>query len=143
MATVDLTSNASISQVGSRAFVVSATVDFSETSRSQNDVLQLFDVAAGQRVVDVTAHVETAEGATFTFDIGDGADANGYLNNVNGNSAGYTGMELALAEGTPNTVSAYSDGKLYTSADTVDMVLDNNASTAKVHVRALIVDFST
>lgn len=118
--------------------LISNTIDFSIDKADALDVIEAIDVGAGDIVLKVLVEVETVEGGTLTFDVGDGTDPNGYLDAVNGNSAGMTGTALALTEGAPNTVSAYSNGKLYTAADTIDLVMDNAADAAVVKVSALI-----
>ena len=65
---------------------VTAPVDFNEDNYSAADVLQLINVPAYTRVLAVAWVVETVEGATLTFDIGDGDDTDGYIDGANGNS---------------------------------------------------------
>src|SRR3990167_3730822 len=72
-----------------------AVVDFLSTAtngvnRSSADVLRLIDVAVGELVLLVSAEVLTAEGGTFTFDIGDGDDVDCYFDGVDGNAAAGT-----------------------------------------------------
>lgn len=135
MATVDLTANTVISQVGHRKYVATNEIDFSLTSRAATDVLQLIDVVAGVRVDRIVVHVKTAEGGTLTFDCGDGTDPNGYLDAVNGNSAAYTSTISGSALG-------YTEGKIYAAADTIDITLDDAADAALIRVMADITDFS-
>ena len=91
------------------------------------DVLEIMKVGAGFWVNLVGYKLITAEGATATMDVGDGAAATGFASNINLNGTpGWTEVTLALTEGTPNTITGYSDGKLYTAADTVDVVIDHN-----------------
>jgi len=140
MATVDLTAGGGeIPYVGSPngAYVKKNAVDFSVASRNASDVLQLIDVPADTLVLAVQWKVTTAEGGTFTFDLGDGVDPNGYVDNANGN---------ALAAGASLATTAFSvavgGGKYYSAADTIDMVLDHAVDAAKIEVRALMVDFN-
>lgn len=82
-----------------------------------NDVFQLITVPAGAFVNKVHVKVETAEGATCTFDIGDGSTTDGYLDGVEGNALTETQSFTA------DTTEAYGAGKLYTTADTIDLKL--------------------
>jgi hypothetical protein len=110
---------------------------------ASGDVLEVIPVPAKTLVMRVGYDVTTAEGATATFDLGDGSDADGYLNDVDLNSVGSGVMSLALTEGTPNTIAGYSNGKYYSAADTIDMTLNNNAiNVAVVRVWALVADAS-
>lgn len=105
------------------------------------DVLEIIPVAAGTDVLKVGYEIIKPEGATFTFDLGDGTTPAGYLSNQDGNAAAGTvgRTTLALTEGTPNTVTSYSNGKLYTAADTIDIVLDHaSVDTAIIRVWAQV-----
>lgn len=108
---------------------------------ASGDVIEAIPVPAKSLVMRVGYDVTTAEGATATFDLGDGSDTDGYLNDVSLNSVASGVMALALAEAAPNTVSGYSNGKYYSAADTID-VLVNSASVdaAKVRIWALVMD---
>lgn len=140
MSTIDLTDKElGAVHAGARSLVVlSNTIDFNENNAAALDVIQALKVGAGDVVLRTVVNVETVEGGTLTFDLGDGDDPNGYMDAVNGNALAITGSALTLTEGTPNTVAAYSGGKLYTAADTIDMVLDNAADAAVIKVSALV-----
>jgi hypothetical protein len=145
MATVDLTGGGSGSLSYTKAgkhYVLEKTVDFSATSRLQNDVLQLFAIPAKTQVNKVQYDVTTAEGGTLTFDIGDGSDVDGFIDGANGNAVGSGVNTLALTEGAPNTVTGYSNGKYYSAADTIDLLVLNDADAAVVAVRVSCVDLS-
>ena len=93
-------------------------------------------------VLRVGADVTTAEGGTLTIDVGDGDDADGYLDGVNGNTIASYASALALAEGAPNTLVGYGAGKYYAAADTIDLITVNAADAAVVRVWALVADCS-
>ncbi len=113
------------------------------TALASGDVLEVIPVPAKSLVMRVGYDVTTAEGATATFDLGDGSDADGYLNDVDLNTVASGVMALALTEGTPNTISGYSNGKYYSAADTIDITLNNNAiNVAVVRLWALVADAS-
>jgi hypothetical protein len=113
------------------------------TALASGDVLEVIPVPAKSLVMRVGYDVTTAEGATATFDLGDGSDADGYLNDVDLNSVASGVMALALTEGTPNTIAGYSNGKYYSAADTIDITLNNNAiNVAVVRIWALVADAS-
>jgi len=137
MATVDVTNGTNYPYDGSgKVYVIENTLDFSVTSRTAADVLQVLNVNANTLVLECMVKVVTAEGGTATFDLGDGDDPNGYADAVDANSAG----ELVQASG------AYAletlGGRLYTAADTIDITLDHTVDAAKVTVKAVVVDVS-
>lgn len=146
MATYDLTKGGTTGHAFANVrgpYKLEKSIDFSATNYAQNDVLQLFDIPANSWVAFAQITVTTAEGGTLTFDLGDGSDVDGFIDGANGNSTGTTGMALALTEGAPNTVTGYSNGKLYTAADTIDLtVLGGAADTAVIEVVVLVFDVS-
>lgn len=138
MATVDLTEPGSeyYANSGTRHTVLlQKTLDFAVTNRGAGDVLQLFDVAAGDHVVGAAIKVVTVEGATQTFDLGDGSDADGYIDGANGNALGTTGMTYVESTG---AVVGYAGGKFYTAADTIDLTVVEAADACKVIVTVLV-----
>ena len=144
MADVDLTIGGAIgaaSNLSGRIFTHYKELDFSLTSRSSADVLQLFDIPARSFVQFVAWEVVTAEGGTLTFDIGDGSDVDGYIDGADGDTVALGALALALTEATPNTVTGYSNGKFYSAADTLDLLINNDADAAKIRVWAVILDF--
>lgn len=140
MPTIDVTKGQKgQTHAGSRGVVViSNEIDFFEQNIAALDVVEAISLGAGDRVLSVVVNVITVEGAVLTFDIGDAADPNGYLAAVNGNAVAITGMNLLLTEALPNTVTAYTGGKLYTVADTIDLTFAHVAGAGKVKVSALI-----
>lgn len=102
-------------------------VDFSKQSCASADVINLFNVQAGCRVLKVLYHVDTAEGATLTGTIGDGDSVARYEASANLNSAG-SGQLLGTLEATDSSGVGFK----YAAADTIDLVLANAAATAKV-----------
>jgi hypothetical protein len=110
---------------------------------ASGDVLEVIPVPAKSLVMRVGYDVTTAEGAVATFDLGDGSDTDGYLNDVDLNTVASGVMALTLATGTPNTVAGYSNGKYYSAADTIDVLLNSaSVDAAKVRIWALVADAS-
>lgn len=102
------------------------------TEFSAADILQAITVPAGYRATAVWVDVKKVEGGAATVDIGDGADADGYLAAVDLNALGVTYMTLLLTDGGPNTITRYTLGKTYTSADTIDITFNTNATAVAV-----------
>ena len=97
-----------------------------------NDVVELLSIPAGAFVLTVTHKVVTVEGGTFTYSIGDGVTAAGYVSAANGNTA---------ANGTSfngsTTAPVFGVGKFYATADTIDMTIASGTpATAVVTISA-------
>lgn len=91
-----------------------------------NDVFELITVPAGAYVLSVACKVTTVEGGTCTFDVGDDATVDGYLDGVDGNT-------LANVQSfTADTTEAFGAGKLYTAANTIDLKLISGTAAALV-----------
>jgi large exoprotein involved in heme utilization and adhesion len=122
--------------------VLKSTIDFKSAPKVGGVTVPVLDVPAGTLVLRAGYTVITPEGGTAAGTLGDGADVDGYIAAVNLNSAAGTKAisALALTEGTPNTVAGYSNGKFYTAADTIDLVLaQNDMDTAVVEFWAICV----
>ena len=111
------------------------------TALAANDVLEVIPLPAGSWVQRVGVTVTTAEGEAGTLDIGDGSDVDGYIDGMDFNATGTSTNSLVLTEAAPNTVLGYSNGKHYTSADTIDVKFLTATPTAAVfRVWALVLD---
>lgn len=138
---------------GRRLYRTEVVLDFAKIAAARSaagvaalasgDVLEVIPLPAKSHVLAVGYDVTVAEGATATFDFGDGADTDGYLNDISLNSVASGVMALTLAEAAPNTVAAYSHGKYYSAADTLDVLINSNSvDVAKVRIWALVMDCS-
>jgi len=103
------------------------------------DTLSLLNIPADTFVERIAIIVETIEDGTLTVDVGDGSGAAGFLDDANMESLDTKITTLALTEATPNTVTGYTNGKLYTAADTIDMLFNNAADTVKFEIVALCI----
>ena len=141
------------SNLAGRLVVLTAVVACASNNVDAEDIVKLFDIPAGTLVQDVVAIVETAEGETLTFDVGDflsatdaAVDADGYLDGVNGNSAAASKASteaLTLTEGEPNVAAfspAYARGKYYTADSWIGATFNNAADTAKITFKAICVN---
>ena len=148
MATFDRTKGGSVgypAHMKGGTFRVVAVVDFNEDNYSAADVLQLINVPAYTRVLAVAWVVNTVEGGTLTFDIGDGDDPDGYIDGANGNAlAGGDSGDMVLEEAAPPTMLGYAlEGQYYSAADTIDLIPVNDADAAKITVIAFLRDESS
>lgn len=144
MATVDLTNKAAKPANGlDKFYLLKGVLDFAAHPVAASDVVQALSIPAHTLVKGLYWRVLTAEGATCTATIGDGSDPDGFGAAVNLNSTSTESWStLALTEGTPNTVTGYTSGKLYTAADTIDLVMGHATDAAKIELKALCVDLS-
>lgn len=132
--------------------LIERTIDFKQvadyrasaglTALASGDVYEILNIPAKTTVLRVGYDVTVAEGATATAHVGDGDDANGFLDAANLNSVGSGANVPTLGEAAPNTiVPAYGFGKYYSAADTIDMTLNHNGiNVAVVRVWALVMD---
>jgi hypothetical protein len=116
------------SQIGSVVGVHQVEIDFSEKNVAAADVVQIANIEAGTRVIAIGWEVTTAEGDTCTATLGDGDGAASWDASINLNSAAGGGS----AAGTDAYALTSGIGKLYTSADTIDLVMGHDTDTAVV-----------
>ncbi len=129
--TIDLTVGGTVGYPYSRAgmcYTLIASNDFSSTTGAVNDVIQMINIPANSYVQNVEADV-TAMGATLKLDIGDGTTTNQYHAALDGNS-------------TAKTMPATTVAKLYTVADTIDVIPANNYTGGVLVLRAIVWDMS-
>lgn len=115
------------------------------------DVLEVIDVPAKTFVHLVQWEVTTVEGAAATFDIGDGTTPAGYVSNANANAlgsgvsgpvAGYVNTsDAGVAQDAIVLNPAYSGGKYYATADSIDIIADAALVKAVIEIRALMSHF--
>jgi len=64
-------------------------LDTLANNQSSSDIAQCIQIRAGMEVLSVMVEVVTAEGATLTCDVGDGAAADGFIDGLDGNATGF------------------------------------------------------
>lgn len=97
------------------------------------DTLKIFNVVEGMLISYVAVEVITAEGITCTVEIGDDADENGYLRAVKLTTAGWYQPDIAYGGkyfGDDTETPSHWLGKLYTSADTIDLYFNHTTDDA-------------
>ena len=137
MPTVDMTNGSGFARNdGNKQFVIENTLDFATTNQTGSDVLQTLNIPANTLVEDCFYKVIDAEGGVLTLNIGDGADVDGFHAAADANVAG----ELVKSGG------AYAKqtlgGRLYTAADTIDVIVSADADAGKVRIVAICVDLN-
>jgi hypothetical protein len=112
------------------------------TALASGDVLEAIPLPAKALVLHVGVDVVTAGTSGLTLDVGDGADADGYLDGVSGAAVG-SFASVATVAGDPGALVGLSAGKYYSAADTIDVVLVGQVPGDLVcRVWALVVDAS-
>lgn len=120
--------------------VQQVTVNAATTNvdQSVDGTIELFQIPQGALVLGVSIYIATVEDSAATLTIGDGADADGYLAGIDATAAGMTKSDKPI-----NTaVYAAAGGKVYTSADTIDLVTTADLDTLIAHceVRYIILE---
>lgn len=118
-----------ISFLSAQQTLAHAQVDFSAVNASIGDVVQVLNIPKGAFVTNVFVRVKTAEGGTATALVGDGTDTTGWDASTNLNSVNTI---TTCIKGTDN----YAVGKLYTSADTIDLIPQDALDTAVIDIFA-------
>ena len=114
--------------------------DFDATSTALTaDTNTCIQIPSNTMVIGVGYFIDTVEdGGVATMTIGDGSDADGYVASVSiTNGCAKSGYSVATA-GT-NVVAltpAYATGKIYTTADTIDVVFSAACDKLKMSVYA-------
>jgi len=96
--------------------------DSTKRNLASTDVAEVITIPAGTLILGVVTKIVTAEStASQTFDVGDGTDPNGWVAAAASDAAAGTyvhgGGAYVIATGTSAT-----KGKLYTAADTLDVL---------------------
>lgn len=135
-------------------FLIENTLDTAAANRGAGDDSAMLIVKAGSIVLFAGLEVLTLEGATMTLDLGDDDNPDGYLDDVNGNDTVgniYVSIKSYILtstngdfdnEGAISSLNILSlvGGKLYTSADTIDLITVDAADLLKIRVFAQIFD---
>lgn len=123
----------------SRTYVLEKVFDFAATPLTAAASPHLcFDVPAGSYIQNVRTKVETEEGGTLTFDVGDVGDADGWAAGVDGDVAG-NAIDATAAYAVD--VLAAPFGHQYDSAGVVNLTLNNDADAAKIVIQAVVTVF--
>jgi hypothetical protein len=118
-------------ELGHRVTKLSNKIDFSEFNVGSGDTVQCLKVAKDMLVTNVRVIVVTPEGATATATVGDATAADGWDASTNLNATAGT-----VTAGLAGTDSYATAGKLYTAADTIDLVVSAALDTAVLIVEA-------
>ncbi len=125
-------------ELGSRLYTLARDIDCSQTSLAATTAHEVLNIPPMTWVLLVRLKVATAEGAAATVDVGDGSAADGWLDGADVNAA--TTHVVTTAGGTYGvhaTTTELPFGKLYKTADTIDVTASAALDTARFTVEAL------
>lgn len=109
-------------QIVKIAKVTAGSASTNDVVLSAQEASALFNIPANTLVLDVYANVNTAFTALVTLDIGDGTDPAGWL--ATAKIAPQSAVSSGLVKRSSKaTAEAYAGGKLYGSADTIDITV--------------------
>ena len=115
-----------------KPYFVENTIDNSLFDPSSGDVIQALNIPAETCILNAGLEVLTAASSSVTFDLGDGDDADRYVD----------GDTNAVGHAAP-VAHASNSGHVYGTADTLDVTVLSAADTAgKIRVYAIMCDVS-
>ena len=138
MATYDLTAAGGTTghpANGRTPYLVENTIDMSVSGfqPAANDIVQALDIPAESIVMNAGIEVLTASPSGVTLDMGDGDTVDIYVDGLDSTSTGYSAVHQDVL----------STGKIYASADTIDIkVLGAQDTSGKVRAWAVVCDIS-
>lgn len=133
------TSNSAFTGPGGGVVYVREAVYSALSSLALNDVIQMIPVAPGERVVDIQLIVEDIDSATtLVLDVGDGDDTDRY---IDGATVGQAGGFARMGAGIDTDAEAIAVNRLYTVADTIDVLVQAAATAVAgtIRLRAFLV----
>lgn len=124
-----------------KAFVLRNRIDFSVVNTTASATVQALAIPAGTFVLDVLTELITAEGSALTATLGDGSGANSWDASIDLNTTAGTVTQATV--GTDAYAASTARGKVYTAADTIDLVTSAAAAdTAVIDVFAICFDLN-
>ena len=132
MATYTVTGAVAGVPVGIKPQIIEVVLDFSSTNLTTSDSVEVFEMKANTLVLMAGVEILTAtSNSGCVIDLGDDSDDDLYVAALDATA---TGHEINNAAGT---------AKLYTSADTIDMIVNSATFDGKCRVFAVIAEMGT
>jgi|WetSurSiteA1Bulk_404760.scaffolds.fasta_scaffold66400_2 hypothetical protein len=110
-----------------KAYVLSNRISFADVPAGASDTVQCLAVPANTMVLDVFIRIVHPEDGTSTCSVGDGSGTNSWDASVTLGTGATAGDLTRATVGTDAYAASTARGKVYTSADTIDIVLSANA----------------
>ena len=132
MATYTVTGAVAGVPLGIKPQIIEVVLDFSSTNLTTSDSIEVFEMNANTLVLMAGVEILTAtSNSGCVIDLGDDSDDDLYVAALDATA---TGHEINNAAGT---------AKLYTSADTIDMIVNSATFDGKCRVFAVIAEMGT
>ena len=132
MATYTVTGAVAGVPLGIKPQIVEVVLDFSSTNLTTSDSVEVFEMKANTLVLMAGVEILTAtSNSGCVIDLGDDSDDDLYVAALDATA---TGHEINNAAGT---------AKLYTAADTIDMIVNSATFDGKARVFAVIAELGT
>jgi len=132
MATYTVTGAVAGVPVGIKPQIIEVVLDFSSTNLTTSDSVEVFEMKANTLVLMAGVEILTAtSNSGCVIDLGDDSDDDLYVAALDATA---TGHEINNAAGT---------AKLYTAADTIDMIVNSATFDGKARVFAVIAELGT
>ena len=132
MATYTVTGAVAGVPLGIKPQIIEVVLDFSSTNLTTSDSVEVFEMNANTLVLMAGVEILTAtSNSGCVIDLGDDSDDDLYVAALDATA---TGHEINNAAGT---------AKLYTAADTIDMIVNSATFDGKCRVFAVIAEMGT
>lgn len=132
MATYTVTGAVAGVPLGIKPQLIEVVLDFSSTNLTTSDSIEVFEMNANTLVLMAGVEILTAtSNSGCVIDLGDDSDDDLYVAALDATA---TGHEINNAAGT---------AKLYTAADTIDMIVNSATFDGKCRVFAVIAEMGT
>jgi hypothetical protein len=132
MATYTVTGAVAGVPLGIKPQIIEVVLDFSSTNLTTSDSVEVFEMKANTLVLMAGVEILTAtSNSGCVIDLGDDSDDDLYVAALDATA---TGHEINNAAGT---------AKLYTAADTIDMIVNSATFDGKARVFAVIAELGT
>jgi hypothetical protein len=118
MAIIDVLDNSSGGAASAPVGIYRAHINFAKNNIGANDDMRIMKVYDGDILIGGYYKVGTAEGGTFTCDVGTAQNGTQLASNLNLNSAGnWTAMPTAPVFNSDTFIEITSDGYIWLNAD--------------------------
>jgi len=116
--------------------ILTGVFDASKRNLAAADVAEVVTIPAGTHVQQVFVEVLTVDDTGHKFEVGDGTDPNGYVTATEGAA---DALATIRGNGAYVDATAAGVGKLYTAADTIDVLANTGdpLDTFKVRISAV------
>ena len=132
--------NDALPENGGRLHVLKCRVNTAINNVTHGDVVKLFEMHAGMRVLEIIMNVNTVEGGTLTVTLGDYLDGTTTEVDLDGYEASMD-ANAAAAYSSLDGSAAYANGKFYRdSTASIGLLFNNAADAAILDIFCIVLD---